>query len=497
MPVVERRILDALPFTIYVVDLEGRITHVNQSWAQFAFENGAPLIAAEASVQGVSIWDTLPDRGGREQVKNAMAALKSGRLAHVRWEFPCSSPGEERVFLMQISPLRTADASLDGYVFSTVDITPSHQSREALIDTGIALSRTLDLDRVYFEVGQQARRATRAYAFALALADDESSTLRLAFRAGFSGSDTVIEAELLPLWLDALANDRPTVSHDGDRTLIVAPMTSAEGVVGTMTVAMAREEQPNKLEAAQRVLDTLAAQTAASIERAWLVRRVEHKRRLEAIGEVAAGVAHELRNPLFGISSAAQLLRFRTDHDPVVEKNVGRILKEVDRLNRMVGSLLDYGRPQTPVLAPNDPDLVWDDVLDGQRGRLEGKQLTLVRARAQPPMTCALDPELFAQVCGNILGNACDHAPEGSTITLTSASNPAGGWRCRLHNGGAAISEEVRARVFELFFSSKTGGTGIGLSLCQRIMDEHQGDIVLDSTPESGTTVTLTLPATP
>ena len=497
MPVVERRILDALPFTIYVVDLEGRITHVNQSWAQFASDNGAPLIATEASVRGVSIWETLPDRGAKDQVKNAMAALKSGRLEHVRWEFPCSSPGEERVFLMQISPLRTADQSLDGYVFSTVDITPSHQSREALIDTGIALSRTLDLDRVYFEVGQQARRATRAHAFALALADEESSTLRLAFRAGFSGSDAVIEAELLPIWLDALANDRPTVAHDGDRTLIVAPMTSAEGVVGTITVAMTREEQPNKLEAAERVLDTLAAQTAASIERAWLVRRVEHKRRLEAIGEVAAGVAHELRNPLFGISSAAQLLRFRTGDDPVVEKNVGRILKEVDRLNRMVGSLLDYGRPQTPVLAPNDPDLVWDDVLDGQRGRLEGKQLTLVRTRAQPPVTCPLDPELFAQVCGNILGNACDHAPEGSTITLTSASNPAGGWRCRLRNGGAAISEEVRARVFELFFSSKTGGTGIGLALCQRVMDEHHGAIALDSAPESGTTVTLTLPATP
>ncbi len=492
MAVVERRILDALPFTIYAVDLEGRITHVNLSWGEFACDNGAPGLAAEENVRGISVWDALPDRGAKEQVENAMALLTAGKMPHVRWEFPCSSPEEERVFLMQISPLRDGDA-ITGYVFSTTDITPSHQSREALIDTGIALSRTLDLERVYLEVGQQARRATRATSFALALADPDTSQLRLVFRAGFSGTDESVEHMLTGVWLKALANDRPTVTHEADHTIIVAPMTSAEGVVGTMTVAMRREEMPHRLEAAERVLDTLAAQTAASIERAWLVKRVEQKRRLEAIGEVAAGVAHELRNPLFGISSAAQLLRFRTGEDPVVEKNVGRILREVDRLNRMVGSLLDYGRPHTPVLAPNDPDLVWDDVFEGQRGRLETKGLTLVRTRASPAMSCRLDAEQFAQVCSNILVNACDAASEGSTLTLSSSPHQ-GGWRCRLHNGGAAIPDDVLARVFELFFSTKTGGTGIGLALCQRIMDEHHGDISLESTPETGTTVTVTLP---
>ena len=494
MAVVERRILDALPFTIYAVDLEGRITHVNRSWGEFASGNGAPSLATEDSARGISVWDALPDRGAKDQVENAMALIMAGTVPHVRWEFPCSSPDEERVFLMQISPLHDA-GRITGFVFSTTDITPSHQSREALIDTGIALSRTLDLERVYLEVGQQARRATRADAFALALADADSSQLRLVFRAGFAGTDESVEQMLSRVWLKALANDHATVTHESDRTIIVAPMTSAEGVVGTMTVAMRREEQPHRLEAAERVLDTLAAQTAAAIERAWLVRRVEQKRRLEAIGEVAAGVAHELRNPLFGISAAAQLLRFRTGDDPVVEKNVGRILREVDRLNRMVGSLLDYGRPQSPVLAPNDPDVVWDDVLEGLRGRLDAKGLTLARTRVVAPVTCRLDPEQFAQVCSNILVNACDAAPEGSTLTLASTLQPGGGWRCRLHNGGPAIPDEVLARVFELFFSTKTGGTGIGLALCQRIMDEHRGDILLESAPEAGTTVTVTLPA--
>jgi signal transduction histidine kinase len=248
------------------------------------------------------------------------------------------------------------------------------------------------------------------------------------------------------------------------------------------------------MEEARRVLATLAAQTAAAIERAWLVRRVEHKRRLEAIGEVAAGVAHELRNPLFGISSAAQLLRFRAREDPVVEKNVGRILREVERLNRMVTALLEYGRPNTVTLAPGDPDQLWDEVLDANRGLLESRALALVRTRAEPPARCLLDPEQLTQVLVNVLVNAVDAAPEASDLALTTTTLPNGAWRCRLHNGGPPIPADALPRVFEIFFSTKPGGTGIGLALCQRIVEEHRGTIAIESAADTGTTVTIVLP---
>jgi signal transduction histidine kinase len=251
------------------------------------------------------------------------------------------------------------------------------------------------------------------------------------------------------------------------------------------------------LEEAERVLAVIAAQTAVAIERAWLVRRVESKRRLEAIGEVAAGVAHELRNPLFGISSAAQLLQFRAGDDPVVEKNVGRILREVERLNRMVTSLLDFGRPNAAHLMPADPEVVWDDILEGERAILDAKQLVLRRTRPEHPVHCMIDPNQLGQVCRNILVNACDHAPEGSEIILVGHALPNGGWRARLTNGGPAIPPEVLPHVFEFFYSTKASGSGIGLALCQRIVDEHGGTIGIDSTPEHGTTLTLTLPPSP
>ena len=219
--------------------------------------------------------------------------------------------------------------------------------------------------------------------------------------------------------------------------------------------------------------------------------------RLKAIGEISVGVARELRSPLLGISSAAQLLRFRVKDDPIIEKNVGRILREVERLNNLVAALLEYGRPDSIHLEPGDPDVVWDEVLENQRGLFESRALLLHRARAEPPARCAIDPAQLAQVFINLLVNATDAAPEGTDVTLESRMTSDGRWRCRLHNDGASIPADVLPRVFELFFSTKPGGTGIGLALCQRIIEEHAGTIALESAPEAGVAATVTLPAIP
>jgi PAS domain S-box-containing protein len=495
-PPLARRLLDALPFTIWSVDLKGRITAANSMWSRFATDNGAPGIAAESAVLGCSVFDSVADAPSREQIRRAMTLLRERRVPLVRWEFPCSSPTEERVFLMQVTAIEDGGA-VTGFVFSTVDITPSHRSREALINTGIALAEAIALDRVYEEVALQLRRAVPSTGFVIALADDETAQFRITHRQGYgTRSSQQLEHRLTRTWLDALATGHVVRTSDLDSLEITAPLVSAEGVLGAITLCAEPIESEQALEEAERVLAVIAAQTAVAIERAWLVRRVEQKRRLEAIGEVAAGVAHELRNPLFGISSAAQLLRFRAGEDPIVDKNVGRILREVERLNKMVTSLLEFGRPNAVHLVPADPEVVWDDILEGERARLLAKHLTIRRFRPEQPVRSLLDPEQLGQVYRNILVNACDAAPEGSELILSSQVSPTGGWRCRLTNGGPAIPPEVLPHVFEFFYSTKAGGTGIGLALCQRIMDEHGGTITIDSQPELGTTLTLTLPAT-
>ena len=493
MDAFERRVLDALPNTIYTIDLDGNITSVNRTWSRFAESNGAPELASEQAVCGRPIWQSITDTAVREEIERAMTLLRTGRTELVTWEFPCSSPTEERIFLLQLAPLRS-DRAITGFVFSTIDITPSHRSREALIDIGLALSRTIELERVFHELSQQIRRAIPNEGFVIALVDDNSGELRLAHRVGYDGAGAGLEGRLRPRWTEALAGGRVLMHHTPSGLELTAPMTGTEGRLGAMTLLADGIESPQRLEEAERVLATIAAQSAVAIERAALVRRVEEKRRLEAIGEVAAGIAHELRNPLFGISSAAQLLRFRAREDPVIERNVGRILREVERLNGMVTDLLEYGRPRPLELTRQHPDEIWDEVLETSRGLLEARSLTLRRTRITQRSQWAIDGERLRQVFLNILMNAVDAAPPESEVTLVSCVLPNGAWRCTLHNEGPAIPPEVLPRVFEIFFSTKQGGTGIGLALCRRIIDEHGGAIAIDSAPERGTTVTITIP---
>jgi PAS domain S-box-containing protein len=513
MPDLARRVLDALPNTIYTTDLDGNITSVNRAWSRFAEASGAHEIAGESGACGRSLWSSIGDAAARAQIAEAIDDLRNGRSEAMSWEFPCDSPAEQRVFLLQIAPLRDG-RNIEGFVFSTIDITPSHRSREALIEIGTALSRTIARERLFQEVSGLLRRAIPYDSFAIALADEGTGELVVAHHAGMGAPPE--RAELEAQWRAA----REQEESDGGARIaarepsagvleLTAPMVraargasgsrSGTRVAGVMTLRTDAIDSPQRRHEAERVLATVAAQTTVAIERAELVRRVEEKRRLEAIGEVTAGIAHELRNPLFGISSAAQLLRFRAREDPVVERNVGRILREVERLNGMVTDLLEYGHPRPLQLAPGDPDEIWDDVLESNRGLLEQRSLVLHRTRASSGMRArwAIDAERIAQVFLNILVNAVDAAPVESDMALASCVLPSGAWRCALQNGGEPIPPEALPRVLELFYSTKRHGTGIGLALCDRIVKEHGGSLTIESAAGTGTTVTVTLPETP
>jgi len=217
--------------------------------------------------------------------------------------------------------------------------------------------------------------------------------------------------------------------------------------------------------------------------------------RREGIGEVAAGIARELRQPLLAISSAAQLLRFRVADDPVVEKNIGRILREVERLNAFSSSLLDYASAGTLHLAAADPDSLWDEVLDAERGRLESRALLLQRTRAEPAAHCPVDAAQVRRLFTELLENAVEAAPEGSDLALDTSMTD-GAWCCRLRNAGPELAPDVLAHAFDLFDSSRPGSAGIGLALAQRIAEDHGGSLALGSGID-GTTATLILPVTP
>jgi len=209
--------------------------------------------------------------------------------------------------------------------------------------------------------------------------------------------------------------------------------------------------------------------------------------------DIAASLAHELRNPVFAIASAARLLRYRVVDDPVMEKNIGRILREAERLNGIVNALLEYGRPAPVRLTPADPDDLWNDVLQAERGALESKALMVRHTPAVLRASCNIDGEQLAQAFSHVLGNAIDAASEASDLALSSTTDGAG-WRCELRNGGTPIPSDILPRVFDLLVTSKSGHAGIGLALARRIVTDHGGTISLSSSVDNGTVATITLP---
>lgn len=237
-----------------------------------------------------------------------------------------------------------------------------------------------------------------------------------------------------------------------------------------------------------------AAEPELGSERPLPPQRLAQRDRMKAAQDVATSLARELRNPVFAIASAAQLLRYRVVDDPVIEKNVGRILREADRLNTYVNALLEYGTPTPVRLQPGDPDEIWAAVLERYRGDLESKAILAHHRAAAPDAACNLDAEQFAHALGCTLANAIEAAPEGSDITVRSVVTDDGIWVCVVHNDGPPVDPDTLARAFDPLVTTKQGHAGIGLAVTHRILTEHGGTVSLRA-DGAGAALTLTLPA--
>lgn len=216
--------------------------------------------------------------------------------------------------------------------------------------------------------------------------------------------------------------------------------------------------------------------------------------RVKVSQNVAAAIAQELRNPVYGITSAAQLLRYRVSDDPLVERNIGRIMREAERLNALVSALLEYGRPAPVRLAPGAPDDVWVDALQSHRGALESKALLVEHHAATSRDAFNIDAEQLAQAFGNALLNAIEAAPEGSDLRIISSVASDGSWESRLSNPGSTVAPDVLADAFEPLATTKSGHVGIGLAVAQRVLSDHGGSMSLESAADTGTIVTFVLP---
>jgi len=225
---------------------------------------------------------------------------------------------------------------------------------------------------------------------------------------------------------------------------------------------------------------------------------VVRMRRLADLGQLAATIAHEVRNPLSSIKGAAQLMRNEYEDLAPLQEFVGIIVDEVNTLSRITTDLLDFARPM-------QMDLQWtriNDVVERTLGFLapyleESRVAVHFEGNREVPQVLA-DPQQIEQVLRNLLINAAQAMPQGGTALLETGWNPEDGsvW-LRITDHGAGIPEHKLETIFQPFVTSKTKGTGLGLPIVQKIVENHGGTICVSSRLGQGTTFTVTLPRRP
>lgn len=235
-------------------------------------------------------------------------------------------------------------------------------------------------------------------------------------------------------------------------------------------------------------------------ERESLEKRLYEAEHLSKVGQLASGIAHEIRNPLNYISLAVDHLKNEVlpscpDRQNEIETMVGKIHEEVRRANHMVLTFMNYGRP----LKLRMDDFVYPDLLARVLPLLHEKLLerNISVETSLPPDLPPLhaDPEMLRNCVLNFINNSADAMPNGGTITLGAAcGKEAGAIRLSFADQGEGIGKDDIARIFQPYFTTKEAGIGLGLAVTERIVREHGGTIEVESLAGQGTTFTVVLP---
>lgn len=394
------------------------------------------------------------------------------------------------------------------------------------------LAHVLEIDEMVETILSGMDRSRRVTSCALYLRDQEANGFDLVGNIGTVAPTRIESLAARPL-LDRL-HQTASISLEeiarepkgGDAPVLISAATSlgelkssvvlairADGneLIGIICVADERVRDAFTPEEVS-LLETLASQISVAVTNSRLYSRMKERDRLAALGAMAAGLAHEIKNPLGAIKGAAQLLEGSPPGDPGSSEFVGIILEEVDRLNRVVGSFLDYARPHAGNPVPLDINAAVRrtvQILSSQQTDDVEIQLELIEGLPR----VKIDPEQLRQVLMNLVQNAVQAMDGHGRVTVNTGVRRRARWAGRdadrgptsrpedetveiaVRDTGPGISQKVMKNLFVPFFTTKEQGTGLGLAISQSIVRNAGGVIDVQSQSGSGTTFVIALPA--
>jgi signal transduction histidine kinase len=357
----------------------------------------------------------------------------------------------------------------------------------------------------------------------------EAEQFRLAALNGFSNPDKLLgqmrHSSNMPVLREAIIMEGPLLLLDAEedvhwvelpglssstRGWIGVPLIAKDDVIGFLSIGSYEREAygTNDLEVAV----AFGNQATVAIEKASMMVQLESSlsdlheakvhlertARLSAAGEVAAGVAHQINNPLTAVIAQTHLLQRKLDADHPGYKSVVAIQNATMRAANVVQRLLNLSRSQAYRMHPVDINLSLRSSIDLVVAQSEPGSVRFVRELAEdlPPIQASQQHLEDAWI--NLLINARDAVSEGEedgVITVSSKLLPENDLiEIRIQDNGAGISDENLERLFNPFFTTKTHGTGLGLSICHEIITRHGGTIEAESVEGEGTAFVITLP---
>ncbi len=285
------------------------------------------------------------------------------------------------------------------------------------------------------------------------------------------------------------------------------PLVSMDRLIGIVFLNLSQESL-SKIQIAN--LQVLGKQAGLAFENALLFKerlrqneRMFRAEQLATMGQFAAGIAHELRNPLTAIRSTIQYLASDFAEDTDQKRLAHDILGEVDRLNNIVGNLLSLAQPAESNLEEIDIPQEIEHCLNFIKAKAKSQNVKLQTDFENNLPKLTFDPAELRQLLLNVVMNALQAMPKGGTLSIKAHQFTEGGrdytsginrLLIQVEDEGAGIPSNLRGKVFEPFFTTKPGGTGLGLAICNSIVKRYNGEIWVEKAKSGGTEVKIALP---
>ncbi|MEJ2492404.1 MAG: ATP-binding protein, partial [Desulfuromonadales bacterium] len=224
---------------------------------------------------------------------------------------------------------------------------------------------------------------------------------------------------------------------------------------------------------------------------------MQRANQLALCGQMAAGLAHEIKNPLAGVKVSLDVLSDELDLQPEDKDLFARVINEINRMEKLLKNLLNFARPPQPQFDLVDINHLLENTLKNVQitaPGINGHKITFLSELSDNLPRVEADSSQLQQIFLNILLNAIDAIETEGTITVQTAIEENDRIRIEIIDTGKGMSEASLEKIFSPFFTTKSKGNGLGLSICKRLIEQHHGTIEVTSQPDQGTRFTITLP---